>query len=342
MKYSDYEVEDFLKDDFFVSWVKTEDLHAQKFWKKWLQENPHKFDTVNEAKEIIGSINYRNDHHLSDKEYVELYENILKESASIKIPRKKNLKFDYQYGIAASISLLLLAWFITTNWKNEVFQNQEPITLITKTVSNGQKMTVRLPDGTSIKLNSNSKITYPQEFTNISRNVKLEGEAFFDVAKDPSRPFTIMSGEIQTKVIGTSFNIRAFPKSKDIRVAVSTGKVSVNSYNQYGEKSELILLPDDMAVYSNQSKSLQKTSFNRLAELSWKDGILHLEGKNIHEITLELSKWFGVSFVMNKEIDAAKDYTGTFDNKSLQEVMEGISFVFDFEFIIKNKTVTIN
>lgn len=340
MKYSDYKVDDFLKDDFFVSWVKSKDLHAEKFWKRWLLENPDKYDIVNEASQIINSIQYEKNHQLDDKEYITLYENIVNGSRVIKTPTEERFKPSYQYGIAASIVLLVVSWFIINNWTNSTSNVTTPVAMVTKVVSNGQKMTVRLSDGTSIKLNSNSKISYPESFSSQERHVQLEGEAFFDVAKDASRPFTITSGDVSTTVLGTSFNIRAFPES-NIKVSVLTGKVRVDAADFDGGRKELILLPEDMAIYSQERRQFEKTSFSQLQEMAWKDGILHFQDMNIHQVTSELTKWYGVSFDINKAVDTQKDYTGSFNNQPLEEVLKGLSFVFGFDFEIDNKTVTI-
>lgn len=341
MKYSNYKVDDFLKDDFFVSWAKGEDSHAEKFWEKWLLENPSKFHDVNEARQIINAIEYEEEYSLSDKEYISLYENILK------VPKAtgKIVTFErqYYYGIAASLVFLIVSWFVINNWKiNPVIELSEQTEMITKVVPIGQKLTLHLSDGTEIKLNSNSRLIYPRTFTSEARNVQLEGEAFFDVAKDSTRVFTITSGKLKTRVLGTSFNIKALPKSKDIRVAVSSGKVQIISMNKEGNSKELTLYPDDMGVYLKENNQLEKIPFDKMEELAWKNGVLYFKDNSIDEVISELKKWYGVSFVINKEINTEKDYTGSFDNKSLSQVLKGVSFVFDFDFEIENNTVTIN
>ena len=172
--------------------------------------------------------------------------------------------------------------------------------------------------------------------------MQLEGEAFFEVARDPSRPFTITSGNLKTKVLGTSFNVKAYAASNAIKVAVASGKVAVASDALNGNGNELTLLPNEMAVYSKISDELTITTFDKLDELAWKDGVLAFKNRDINQITKELARWYGVTFVLDKKLNYDKDYTGAFDNKSLREVLEGISFVFNFQFKIDNKVVTIN
>lgn len=225
------------------------------------------------------------------------------------------------------------------------FQGQQaPATVQTvryleKVSLNGQKISIRLPDGTRVKLNAGSRLIAPETFAADRREVELEGEAFFEVQRDEARPFVVKSGGVNVRVLGTSFNVRAYPDEAAIKVAVNTGKVAVQ---EAAGKASVTLLPDQMAVYQPKSGLRFQEGFNRLAEFGWKDKTLYFEKASFSEVIETLRKWYGVEFTVNRVVDDKKDFTATYTNKSLETVLEGLAFVYGFEYKIKEDMVTIN
>lgn len=211
----------------------------------------------------------------------------------------------------------------------------------------GEKLTVTLNDGTVIKLNSESTLKYPSKYVEGKRMVILEGEAFFEVAENPHVPFQVKTNKLYTTVLGTSFNVRAISGEDNIKVAVKSGRVKVSkAYNE--EESELntdiediILLPLEMAVYSTQTGESEKVSFDEGEVFSWKDGILIFQNNNIEEVISTLEKWYGVEFTIERSINPAKDFSGRYEKKPLEAVLEGLSFVYDFDYEIDENTVTL-
>lgn len=120
-------------------------------------------------------------------------------------------------------------------------------------ISSANISKVILPDGSIVWLKAYSKLSYPEQFSDTNREVKLEGEALFEVAENPKKPFVITCGELKTTVLGTSFNIRA--NRKDIEVNVLTGKVALSS--EYSD-SNMILLPNEMGCLIKEIKKLLK------------------------------------------------------------------------------------
>jgi len=344
--YSNYTAKDFLEDPGFCAWVKKENRESELFWEDWVEQNPENIPEIDKARTLILSMGVE-ESLPTNEEVKHLWKKI--ERGVETSGRSETLigKIGvYKIAVAASIAIIL-AISVLLNSTQDVSNQKEisekaPIKMIEKFCPVGQKSTITLTDGTRIKLNSNSKLLFPETFSANSREVQLEGEAFFEVARDPSRPFTITSGNLKTKVLGTSFNVKAYAASNAIKVAVASGKVAVSADNFQENGNELILLPNEMAVYSKTSDELTISSFDKLDELAWKDGVLAFKNRDINEITKELARWYGVTFVLDKKLNYDKDYTGVFDNKSLKEVLEGISFVFNFQFQIDNKVVTIN
>lgn len=344
--YSNYNAEELCEAPGFVSWVRQNDRESEKYWENWVKNNPNRQSEVAKARALLLAMGVEEPQPTST-EIKSLWNRIDQHtSQSGEKPFYKSSSVLYKIAAAAVVAGLVAAVALNSLYpgflRDEGSLFSDHVVMVEKICPVGQKSTITLTDGTRIKLNSNSKLVFPETFSNSERTVELEGEAFFEVSKDPSRPFVITSGNIKTQVLGTSFNIKAYPNANNISVAVATGKVAVGTTGQKEGKAQLTLLPKEMAIYSNKSESLIKTSFNPLQEMAWKDGILYFNNKDIHEITSELVKWYGVTFVIDKKLNTEKDYTGSFDNKSLEEVLQGISFVFGFKFEINNKVVTIN
>ncbi|MFY0625699.1 MAG: FecR domain-containing protein [Reichenbachiella sp.] len=344
LDYSKYTSEDFCQDLSFIQWVRREDSKSILFWDSWLQQHPNCIREVEQARDIIIGI------HVEEPETNNTRIDLLKKRIDLEIDKSTRSKSFVIYRsslkIAASLAFLVLSfsvmWWIVENNKQNDQALIVPIKVLEKKNNAGEKSIFRLPDGSKITLNAESKLSYPENFSGSSRNVELEGEAFFEVVKDASRPFIISSGEVKTTVLGTSFNIRAYPSSNSIKVAVSTGKVLVKSFEGELQKSELTVIPNEMTVFEKDLHVMKKSKVDPIAEFGWKDGIIHFKNAGIDQVIGELSKWYGVKIVVDKEIKRGTDYTGTFDNKPLSEVLEGVGFVFGFNYEIDNKNITIN
>ena len=323
-------------------------MESKLFWEKWLEENPDKKPEVERAKEILRAVNvYQKEP--DDKRMHALWSKIDRQIAStekiryIHTPEKKRqLTFAGWAAIFLGIAMGGIGLYALTEFSaNKEKPISHEVRMIERSNPSGRTSTISLPDGTRIKLNSVSKIVFPEEFRGDIRQVSLTGEAFFAVAEGPSKPFIINTGRFTTTVLGTSFNISAYPSSGEIKVAVLSGKVFVENREGSEGKNSLTVTQEEMAVFNKVSGQLDKRAYEYLGEIAWKDNIIHFEDADFEEIIEALTKWYGVTFVMNKEIASEKDYTATYEHKSLEVVLEGLSFVYDFEFAIDNKVVTI-
>ncbi|MBT30691.1 MAG: hypothetical protein CMO01_13610 [Thalassobius sp.] len=235
------------------------------------------------------------------------------------------------------------AWAGFQFYQSELNKVEEPIVAVAfreKVNPSGKRSILTLPDKSRIWLNSGSSLRYPDHFSDTARIVYLSGEAFFDVAKDSLRPFKVISGDIVTVAVGTSFNIRAFPDKEDIEVALTSGKVKIeNTHNNVkNEKEAMFLVPGENIVYRKDLLKIEKGHFDTNT-VSWKDGIIYLKNAGLEEITEKLALWYGVEFeVKNK---AKILYNGSFERKSLRHVMEGISLATGIHYKLDEKKVTI-
>ncbi|MDD3039690.1 FecR domain-containing protein [Bacteroides sp.] len=151
---------------------------------------------------------------------------------------------------------------------------------------------VRLPDGTSVTLNHFSSLTYPKGFKNANREVTLTGEAYFEVTKDKKHPFIVQAGPVNVQVLGTHFNIDAYPNNPDIRTTLLEGSVAVSNTSN---TIRLVLESNQMAIYNKVKNSLTRKEIkNSGDEISWRQGELIFNDTSLKEIVRELSNSFNV------------------------------------------------
>ena len=248
--------------------------------------------------------------------------------------------------VAASFLLLMGLTYIFY-FKSEIIGIQEEaVVQIEKSNARGERSTFRLPDGTIVKLNSDSRLRFNDEFSLDKREVYLEGEAFFDVVKDSKRPFRVYSSGVVTTALGTSFNVKAFNTGElnldEIEVSLVTGKVNVHSEES---NTDLILIPGEQAVIRN-AKGFKRI-FDELEILAWKDGVVHFKDTEFNEIVRELERWYDVDFEI-EGLSESEGYrlkgTGKFNTQkqTLTTVLEVLSHSMNFQYDLSEKKVSIN
>ncbi|MDN3668926.1 FecR domain-containing protein [Echinicola jeungdonensis] len=332
MKYKDFHIEDFLKDEFFITWVKQPDEETDHFWKRWLENHPEKRQDVLAASEIIQSIHYKDEMDLTDQLYTEMYENIVSKDSAEKV-KTRSINWGFWKNMAAALLLgacLYLAYIMKPAKKQK-----EPLAveMITRENPAGQKSTITLSDGTKVHLNAKSSLTFPDRFSDSVRNVSLEGEAFFDVTENKNKPFVISTGDNLIKVLGTTFNVK---KEEGLSVALVTGKVSVEDVR--GNK--IVLEPKEMVVKDKVGK-ITKTTFDPFEVIGWKDKYLVFKDDSFVEMKRKLEKWYGVDIQAKGFSQKDWSYSGVFYKETLENVLEGISITSNFAYKIEKKKVTI-
>jgi len=234
--------------------------------------------------------------------------------------------------VSISIGLLI---FLNYNRNEEEIASYPEVKLIEKVSLPGQKITTTLSDGTIVKLNANSKIIVPDSFRGDTREVSLEGEAFFEVVKNEMQPFVIKAKDIKVRVLGTSFNIKSYEDQESV-VSVASGKVAVMDQDQ----KSVNLNPGEKVSFKVDSGTLIKDQFNWVEEYGWKENILVFKENSLSEITEKLSNWYGVDFKMqDDQFDLSKKFSGKYTDPTLKAVLEGLSYVFEFNYHLNQKTI---
>lgn len=214
------------------------------------------------------------------------------------------------------------------------------IEMVLKNTSKGQKSTIMLSDGSKVILNSESQISYPKKFSDSTRLISLTGEAYFEVARDISRPFSVTSNGVKTTALGTSFNVNS--RMAAVKVSLATGKVVVeNELKKTEEKNSHFLKPGEAITYEAKSNKVAISKFNFEKDFLWKDGILYFDNAQFDEIKSKLEIWYDIEFDVNNQHLANKKFTGRFDNQSLKSVMESIGFTIGFDYFVNGKKVKV-
>jgi Fe2+-dicitrate sensor, membrane component len=206
----------------------------------------------------------------------------------------------------------------------------------------GTKSTIELTDGSKIWLNADSKIHYPEVFSGPTREVYLNGEAFFDIAKNPSRPFIIHLANGTVRVLGTSFNIRAYDNEKIVETSVATGKVAFIP-KPHGKKlhDTVFVTPNNKVRYVLDEEALNVVPTLAEEDKAWTEGRLIFKALTLDEIAIELERNFGKKVTFMDEAPKSYRLTGSFQNNSLDEIMYYLSQTKDFYYRITNSELLI-
>lgn len=333
-------IEDFLANPYFVQWVKSPDATTNAYWETWISQHPelvHEFET---ARSTIASLDYKYKYSLSQTELDEMYQHIkaFEEQHKQEKPKGTIRFFATRIGkVAASVALIgsLAASYLFLKNKQE-----QPQAFVSNYMSistgKGQHKLIVLPDGSRVTLNALSSLTYPKHFRKDKRIVQLKGEAFFNVVKNPHQPFVVKTKDIQTQVLGTSFNIRE--NGKETKVAVVTGKVRVTTKNKLDEQ---ILTPNKMAIWTPTQKVIETVAFSPKEEVQWKEKVLYFEEVPLEEVFKKLEQVYHVQIVIEPTTLLTGKYNGEFVDETVENIMAGLAYTSNFHYRIEDKKITI-
>lgn len=206
--------------------------------------------------------------------------------------------------------------------ETDIIEEPEINKIITTT---GGFYSLILSDGTRVWLNSESELEYPVRFGEGERVVKLSGEAFFDVTPDASRPFIVETEDIRTRVLGTSFNIKAYKNESDISITLFTGKVKVASIAD--TTRSVVLSPGRQADWNMENQRLSVSEVNLDYVMAWKEGMFMFNKENIEVVTRQIERWYGVKFIYELDNRAEYTFNGYFSkDETLDAILKAFTF----------------
>ena len=259
------------------------------------------------------------------------------------------------------ITLMLGGWWL---WSAIPAKKNEVASREVKTPKGSQSY-LTLPDGTEVWLNANSKIVYDNDFNQSARNVQLIGEAYFKVAKNQDKPFTIQAGGLKVKVLGTVFNLRSYPDEENIETTLVSGSVAITLDDQPGNTIQL-KPGEKLSVHNRISSSplitrrvvdsldtpeaplllLSKIRVDpldsTLLDAAWKEGKLVFDGEEFGKVASKLEKWYNVTVIVENENLYNTSFTGVFGKKSLVKVLNALQATGKLTYRQENDTVYVH
>jgi len=229
----------------------------------------------------------------------------------------------------------------------------------------GSKSKVKLPDGTFVTLNSGSKLIYPVFFRGEKREVYLEGEAHFQVKSDSAHPFYVKTDEITIKVLGTVFNVKAYPETNTIETTLIEGSLEIinNSRLKIIQRERKVLLkPSQKAIYIKNEKKLTfdekvevklKAYKTEIPEIkiqekanidlivAWKDNRLIFDNERFEDIAIKLQRWFNVVIEIKSEELKGERFTGKFENETIEQILNALKLAEPFEYKMNKNQIII-
>lgn len=204
-----------------------------------------------------------------------------------------------------------------------------------------KKFQVELSDGTLVYLNSGSTLKYPVKFLNgKSREVFLDGEAYFVVSKDKNHPFIVNANEISTQVYGTEFNISSYKNDTNLDIVLVEGSIGV--YNNLKNEKQLLLVPNEKASFNKKDLKFAKETVDAKNFIAWKDGVLLFENATFESIVKKLERNYNVSIQNNFTSLNTVKFSGTFDTETIDEIVKAFQAYKSFNYTITDNQIIIN
>jgi len=217
----------------------------------------------------------------------------------------------------------------------------------------GTRSFLELPDGSKLWLNAGSKVKYANGFTNGRRELTLTGEAFFDVKHDPEHPFIIHTGKLDVRVLGTSFNVKAYPNDSTMETTLINGKVEIDFKGD--PQSNIVLQPNEKIVIplkkplavSNAGKEAIRQNvapdpaYRTLIETSWVEDKLVFRNESFSDVTMRLERWYNIHFSFEDQRFTRDKLTGYFKDQPIKNVMDALQISLGFHYRIEGDTIRI-
>jgi transmembrane sensor len=245
-------------------------------------------------------------------------------NVSVSEVNKRSLSFPKLLRAAAVLVTLLIAGYLIFSYYNRPGMQ----TLATNT----EIIEATLPDGSQVKLNNHSIIQFPHEFTESDRTVTLTGEAYFNVSPNPEKPFIIRSGPVETRVIGTSFNLKAYPDDDIIELYVEEGSVTIFAISETGAITDSISIgQSEKVIYSKQNLLLEKTSQTKGNELFWANNSLNFSKTRLETVFNLIAENYHVVISMKHKDIGNLRLTTTFSGQPVDSIMHIIAESFNLQ-----------
>ncbi len=332
-------VEDLIIDPSFRRWILHRDPEARAQWQAYLAAHPEKKVLVEKARIFLQElpvVNYR----MSGQEMEDLWNRIEGNAgapAEVVPIQKKQKKLRWYYAVASIVALLSLIYF----WKPTTATRDFTSTYQT---NYGQTREIMLPDGSVVTLNANSSLHFnSQTFNSGARNVWMQGEAFFEIAKVAAKDknplkFIVHTDNLEVEVLGTQFNVNT--RRTATKVVLTEGKVRLN-LAQTEKKQPVNMMPGEMVIYNPAQKILKRENVNLNVYTAWKQQELVFEDTPVSEIIDLLEDNYGLKINLQNKKAGQRRYTGTFKNPDPDIILMAVTALFDLKMERNDHEITL-
>ncbi|MDR2920285.1 MAG: FecR family protein [Tannerella sp.] len=225
--------------------------------------------------------------------------------------------------IAASVLILLTTGILAFYAGRSTDKKEPQIAYYETSVPLGAQSKVVLPDQSVVWINAGSSIKYHEDTEKQTRNINLEGEAYFEVSKNQDMPFIVESGSLQVSVLGTSFNVKAYENQETIDIVLVSGKVEVRSENK--QDDAYLLSPDEMLSYNKQTNHAEKSMVQSLNYCAWKNGQLKFDEQQFALLAKDLERIYNVQIEVKSDLLKTERFSGSFSyDYSINDILREI------------------
>lgn len=356
-------IEDLLSDESFINYCKKNSSADIARWESFKEENFHNKELIESARVVfmelfnamaIADMTEQETRLRNRLEFVE-------QAPIVQMPvyaedKKPNKRFSVLLKLTAAAVLLLIAgYFLIDHYK--VSSKKE--SLKSFVAANGERKNFQLPDGSIVTLNAGSKMTIDDRYGVSTRDIFLEGEAFFDVKHNKELPFIVHTPAMDIKALGTSFNVKAYPCEKLTETSLVKGLVEVTLkegknrkvllhpnekvewINSNGKRREVAAKKDKKTSIDNIVQGLTKTDAGDVKEIAWMENKLVFTDEPLEDIAISLERWYGVKIEFADDVIRNYRFTGMFEKEELSTVLSFLKESKNFNYeIIPGDTLT--
>lgn len=348
-----FHIEDFLVDNTFQEYCAGKDKLCVTYWENYIKAHPEQESTINDAKRLYAILS---GHKKPLNSQLELLKKELEEQEPSQIVPIKRY-----YGWLKIAAVFVLISGAVVWYKNSDRQTKPIENLITsyKTIGAERKKII-LPDGTVIMLNARSSLEVNKDFNIDNREVTLIGEAFFDVSHDKNKPFKVLTTDFDINVLGTTFNVKAYPDEPTSEAVLIKGVIVMEGNKNRG--NSITLKPSQKVTFYKVKEALPTTrqqnapakypeitinsytkkSDSTIVEMAWVQNQLEIQDQSFAELKKTLERWYNVEIKFTDKDIEQYHFTATFKDETLSEVLNALQSAEHFKYEIKGNQVIIS
>jgi len=358
MNIEDYDTEDFACDHSFQQYCREENESSVAFWTAWISQHPEKADLIISAKQLVVFLSAGQGNRLEQLSHLKrglqqrtLLEVSLESTPTVQKHHTRKSR-TYLTALAACLAIGVIGYFVIAN--NPLSNSYIHANKAEYSSTGVDRKTVILPDGSLITLNRNSSIILNPKFSRTKRELTLTGEGFFEVTHDAEHPFFVHTEAVTVKVLGTVFNISAYPQAKgETETSLFRGKVEVSLNGIPGRT--YILKPNEKLITKrvtedSEMQDIALTATNlpeqhlnsKPRETAWLRNRLELSDERLEDIALKLENWYGIDIEFEDNEAKSYRYSGTFESETVLRALEALQLSYPFKIRSENEKILIS